>query len=109
MCIEQSRCERADDVTANLKRLMDRRRLMHRASDRLEILRVKSEGIKITIPADGIEGMMGQCNARETHAGLYQNIHMLLFIDRNQLSRRIEIALRVRCSHRNLPLVVQVP
>ena len=38
MRIEQARRESADDVTANFKSLMDRRRLMHGAGDRLEIL-----------------------------------------------------------------------
>src|SRR6266702_7925943 len=55
--VEHARRERADDVAANLERLMDRRRLMHRAGDRLEILRIKGEWVKIAIPADCIEGM----------------------------------------------------
>src|SRR5947207_15990051 len=58
MGIEEARCECANDVTTNLKRLMNRRRLMHRAGDRLEILGVERERIEITIPADRIEGMM---------------------------------------------------
>ena len=64
MRIEKARRKGADDVATNLKRLMDRRRLMHRAGDRLEILRVERERIKIAIPADGIERMMRQRHAR---------------------------------------------
>src|SRR5439155_27156268 len=69
--IEQARRKCAHNVTANLKRLMDRRRLMHRAGDRLEILRVKSKRIKITIPADGIEWIMRERDARETRTVLH--------------------------------------
>src|SRR5206468_53410 len=56
--IQQARRERANDVTANLECLMDRRRLVNRASNRLEILRIKREWINVAIPADHIEGMM---------------------------------------------------
>src|SRR5215470_5087359 len=55
MCIEQARRKCADDITANLESLMDRRRLVDRASDRLEILRVKRERINVAVPADHIE------------------------------------------------------
>src|SRR5438477_1081294 len=54
MGIEKTRRERADNVSANLKRLMDRGRLMNRAGDRFEILGVKRERINVSIPADNI-------------------------------------------------------
>ena len=57
--IEEARRKCANDVAADLKGLMDRRRLMHCASDRFEILRVERERIQITVPTDGIERMMG--------------------------------------------------
>src|SRR3982074_3804244 len=46
MCIKKAWRERTDDVTANLKCLMNRRRLVHRAGDWFKILRVKSERIR---------------------------------------------------------------
>src|SRR5437763_12881420 len=58
MGIEETRCECANNVPTNLKRLMNGRRLMDRAGNRLEILGVERERIEITIPAHRIEGMM---------------------------------------------------
>src|SRR5205809_8146116 len=55
MEVEVTRCECTDNVAANLEGLMDRRRLMHRARDRLKILRGKCERINVTLPADDIE------------------------------------------------------
>src|SRR6266480_5637421 len=51
MGIEHARRESADNVAANLERLVDWRRLMHRAGYRLEILRIECEQIKIAIQA----------------------------------------------------------
>src|SRR5438105_5549512 len=59
MIIEHPRRECADDVAADFESLMDRRRLMHGAGDRLEILGVKSERIDEPIPTDDVEGVMG--------------------------------------------------
>src|SRR5207302_10331625 len=58
MRIEQPRRERADDITTDLECLMNRRRLVHGAGDRLEILGVKSEWVNVSIPANDIERMM---------------------------------------------------
>src|SRR5438046_10493622 len=64
MIIEHARRKGADDVTANLEGLMDWRRLMDGAGDRLEILRVEGEGIDEAIPAEDIERMMGVHHSR---------------------------------------------
>src|SRR4029077_6782071 len=58
MGIEQPGRESAYHVSANFKCLMDRRRLVNRARDRLEVLRVKCEGIYVAVPANNIEWMM---------------------------------------------------
>src|ERR1051326_3307478 len=58
MRIEQTRRERAHNITTDLKCLMNRRRLMNRTRDRLEILRIECERINVSVPADDIEGMM---------------------------------------------------
>src|SRR5439155_22891359 len=64
MGIEQTRCEGADNIAANLKRLMNRRRLVHCPGDWLEILSVEREWINVAVPAHDIEWMM-----RHRHAG----------------------------------------
>src|SRR5207248_10571123 len=105
MSIEQARRKCANNVAANLKGLMNRWRLMHGSGDRLEILSVERERIKITIPADRIEGMMRERHPREPRAVLHQNIDIFLFVDGEQLGRRAEIALRVRRAHFNSAFV----
>src|SRR5437667_6984005 len=47
MRIEHPWSESADNVTADFKCLMDRRGLVDRASDRLEVLRIKRERINV--------------------------------------------------------------
>src|SRR5438045_9477670 len=96
MSIEEARCESADDVTTNLKCLMDRWRLVHGSGDRLEILCVKREWIEITIPADCIERMMRERHARETWPVFDQNIDIFFFVVREQSRRPMDIALRIR-------------
>src|SRR4029453_10814546 len=91
MRIEQSRSERANDVTANFKRLMDRRRLMDRSGNRLEILGVESERIEITIPPDHIEWIVRHGHARKSGAILDQKIDILLFVDGDQFARPVQI------------------
>src|SRR5437016_14366872 len=65
MRIEHPRRERADNIATHFKGLMDGRRLMDRARNRLEILGVKSKGIEIPIPAERVERMMRMDHARK--------------------------------------------
>src|SRR2546421_4354758 len=58
MRIEHAWSKCADDITANLECLMDWRRLVDRAGNLLEVLGIKCERIKVSVPADDIEGMM---------------------------------------------------
>src|SRR5205814_9860977 len=108
MRIEHSWRERADNVAAHLKGLMNRRRLMHRAGDRLEILGVKSKWIEIAIPADRIERMMRMHNSSEPRPILHQDFDVYLRIDREHFTRRMEIAFGIRRPHSNLSFVIQV-
>src|SRR5215475_1816780 len=108
MCIQHSRRKRAHHISANLKGLMDRGRLVNSSGDRFEILRVESERVEITIPTDRIEGMLRQCHPSESRPVLYENVDIFLLIDCNYLTRAVEIALRIRRSHFDLPLVIQI-
>src|SRR5213595_2312819 len=102
MGIEKTRRESTDDVTTNLKGLMDRGRLMNRAGDRLEILGVKGERINITVPTDDIERMMRHRHACPARAVLNQNFRVLLPVDCVQFVRSIKIALGIRRAHFDL-------
>src|SRR5437879_10199692 len=108
MSIEKTRRKGANNVAADFERLMNWRRLMNRPRDRFEILRVERERIKIAVPTDGIERMMREGDARESWAVLHQNIDILLFIDRHQFGRCMQIALGIRRAHLNLSFVIQV-
>src|SRR5207249_12215619 len=86
---------RSNRLTANFKRPMDRRRLMNRASDWLEFLRVKRERIYVSIPANNIERMMCHRHNRPTGAIFYQNFRVAFRIGGIQLGRSMQITLRV--------------
>src|SRR5260370_9153153 len=58
MGIEQPWREGADNIAANLKRLMDWRRLVHRPGDWLQTLRGERERITVTVPPPDIERTM---------------------------------------------------
>src|SRR5947208_16341732 len=108
MCVEHARRKRAYNISADFECLMNRWRLMHRSGDRLEILRVESEWIEITIPADRIEWMMRQRHPRKSRSIFYENIDVFLLIDCHDFARTVEVPLRVRRAHFDLPLVIQV-
>src|SRR5438874_4445972 len=108
MCVEHARRKRAYNISADFECLMNRWRLMYRSGDRLEILRVESEWIEITIPADRIEWMMRQRHPRKSRSIFYENIDVFLLIDCHDFSRTGEVPLRVRRAHLDLPLVILV-
>src|SRR5438874_146536 len=58
MRIEHARRKRAHHVATNFEGLMNRRRLMHCAGNRLEILGVERKGVNVSIATDDVEGMM---------------------------------------------------
>ena len=60
MCVEVSWREGANDKSGGFKSLLNWRRLMNSAGDRLEIIGVEGEGIGHAVPADDVERVMGQ-------------------------------------------------
>src|SRR6266480_7118210 len=108
MRIEHARRKGAHNITANLERLMDWWRLMHRAGNWLKILRVECEWIQITIPADRIKRVLSQRHPREPRSILYENVDVFLFIDRKYFARPVQIALRVGRAHFDLAFMIQV-
>src|SRR5438067_5725919 len=108
MGVEQAWRERAHNVTANFKRLMDWWRLMNCAGDRFEILGVERERINVSIPANDIEGMMRHRYAGPARAVLDQNFRILLLVDCVQLARSMKIALGIRRAHFDLAFLIQI-
>ena len=64
--IQHSRSKGTDYKTGRLKGLMDRRRLMDRAGDRLKVVRIEGKGIHHAIPTHDIKRMIGECVLRPT-------------------------------------------
>src|SRR5260370_14156599 len=58
--VEHAWSEGADDKPGRIKSLMDRRRLVERAGDWLEVVGIKRVRVKHAIPTDYVEGMMGE-------------------------------------------------
>src|SRR2546421_9357299 len=106
MIIEHPRCERTDDVAADFEGLMNRRRLMDRAGNRFEVLRVKRERINKAVPADNVEGVMGVNHARPARAVFHEHLYVLVLVDGQQLGWPVEIALGIGRAHSDLTLVV---
>src|ERR1700737_5467613 len=109
MSIEQTRREGADNIAANLKRLMNWRRLVHRPGDWLEILRVERERINVAVPADDIERMMRHRHAGPARTVFHQDLNIFFLVDRIELTWRMKVALGIRRTHFNLPSAVKKP
>src|SRR5205823_616934 len=76
MIIEHARRKGADDVAADLESLMDRRRLMDRAGNRLEILRIEGKGINEAVPAENIERVMRMHHPCPARAVFYEDLNV---------------------------------
>ena len=85
MCIQKPGGEGTDNVTTNLKCLMNRWRLMDGAGDRFEILGVEGKGLQITVTADGTEGMVCQGYAGKARAIFDQNFDIFFLVDGDHL------------------------
>ena len=108
MGIEQAWRERANNVTANLKRLMDGRWLMDGAGNWLEVLGVERERVNVAIPPNNIERMMRHRYARPARSILHQDLDIFFLVDRIQFRRSVKIALRIRRPHFDLTFAVQI-
>ena len=91
-----------------LERLVNRRRQMHGAGDRFEIIRAKGERIKVTVPADDIVRMSGHDGARETPAILREDGEISVPIMRENFAWAVKIALAIRRAHADLSFRMQV-
>src|SRR5262245_18072768 len=106
MRIEHTWCKCADDITANLECLMDRRRLVDRAGDWLEVLRIKRERINVAVPADYIERMMSHRHLTPARAVLHQNFVILIRAYRQRLRLTMEVGLGIWLAHFDLVFFV---
>jgi hypothetical protein len=109
MVIQEPRGERADDeATVALEGLVDGRRLVDGAGDRLEIVRVERERVDATVPADDVERVVHQCVSREPGAVLDDDGVIAFFIAGEQLTRAMDVAFAERGTESELAVVVQI-
>src|SRR5690242_21835389 len=104
MGIEQAWREGANNIAANLKRLMDGRWLVNGAGNRLKVLGVEREWVNVTIPANNIERMMRHRYARPPRTVFHQDLGIFFFVNHIQSRTPVKIALRLRRPHPNLTL-----
>src|SRR5262245_24314710 len=109
MRVEHPRGEGADDEGLGLKRLLRRGRLVNRAGDRLEVIRIEGERVKHPIPADYVERMIGEHVARQPRAVLDDDARVLLLIDDEKLARPAQVALVVWSAEAKLAIAIQIP
>ena len=106
--VEVARRKGADHKPVDLKGLVDRRRQVHRAGDRLKIIRVERERVKVAVPAHDIMRVTGHDVPRETIPILGQHGEIALLIHGENLARAVKIALAVGRAHPDLALFMQV-
>src|SRR3954467_8099870 len=88
--VEEPRSKRADNVTADLERLVNRRRQVNSTRQWLKIIRVERKWIDETIPADDIAWMMGHNHPRQPGTVLHQDRVVALAIDGVQFARPVK-------------------
>ena len=76
--VEQARHERAHHEARAVERLMHRRRLMHAAGDRLEVVDVERERPQVTVPADDVERVVRVDVAGDLAARLDADLELAL-------------------------------
>ncbi len=94
--IVRARAERADDEPVPLEGLVDRRRLMHAADDRLEVVDVERPGIELTVPPHHVERVMVEDDLVEPVVLLDHDREGALLIVGAELTRDADVALAVR-------------
>src|ERR1700737_1570885 len=109
MGIKETRREGADNIAANLKRLMNWRRLVDRPGDWFEVLRVERERINAAVPADDIERMMRHGHAGPARSVFHRDLTVFFLVGGAELSWRMKVALGIRRSHFDLAFAVQIP
>src|SRR4051812_34506338 len=74
---------------------MHRRRLMHASDDWLEVVDVERPRVEISIPADHIHRMMVERDLVQTVVLLHDEREVTLLVDRLELHRAANVALRI--------------
>src|SRR5438034_10951845 len=95
MRVQHPGSKSADDKPRSIESLMDRRRLVERAGDRLEVVGIKRVRVKHAVPTDHVERMMGEGVASQTPAVLDENRRVFFAVDDLRLAGSVEVAFAV--------------
>ena len=106
--IELAGHERADHEVTGLERLVDRRRLVHPAGDRLEVADVEPERPEVAIPADDVERVMAVVVGGDPVGRADMDDEIAFVGPRRDVLGIVQVALRVRGVFEQLAVVVAV-
>ena len=108
MEVERPRAERADHESVALERLVHRRRLVHAADDRLEVVDVERPRIEHPVPPDDVARVVVEHELVEAVVLLHDDPEIAPLVVRHELARHLEVALAVRRALDDLAVVVAV-
>jgi hypothetical protein len=106
--VEQARHERADHEVISLEGLVNGRRLVQAAGDRLEVVDTEGPWIEVAIPTDDIEGVVVEEMAGDAVAHLDAHFELAALGEGLQLFWGTEIAFAVRGMLEQLTIAVAV-
>ena len=106
--VELAGHERAHDEVPGLEGLVDRRRLVDAARDRLEVRDVEPERPQVAVPADDVERVVPVVVGRDAVARADVDHVVAVLVERLAELGRVQVALAVRRVLEELPVVVAV-
>ena len=106
--VELARHERADDEIPSLERLVDRRRLVDPARDRLEVGDVEAERPEVAVPADHVERVVAVVVGGDPVGRADVDDELALGAVRLSELGSVEVPLAVRGVFEQLPVVVPI-
>ncbi len=106
--VQPARAERADHEVRALERLVDRRRLVQPAGLRLEVRDVERVRVHVAVPPDDVERVVVEHVVLVAAPDAHLDLVLAPVAVREQLGRRVEVALRERRVLEQLPVAVAV-
>ena len=103
-----ARAERADDEPVALEGLVHGRRQVDAAHARLEVVDAEGPGVVEAVPAHQVEGVVDQRHLEQAVLLLHDQPELPLLVDRLQVRRPPDVALRVRRHLGELAVLVAI-
>src|SRR5262245_15959061 len=107
--VQLAGAERADDEAGALEGLVHRRGLVHAPRDRLEVVDVERVRVDVAVPSHDVERVVVERVPLVAIAHAHDQLAVLAVAVRDELRRRVDVAMRVRRALEQLPVAVAVP